>query len=92
MNSLDRLDNCIKVLDDTTIVGGDTIITLNEQGEKIKLIRKKTENMNPQISRSRYIVSNMFARLRNNKIIQWLIILLLISIAIMLIILIATKK
>jgi len=92
MNSLDRLDNCIKVLDDTTIVGNDTIITLNEQGEKIKLIRKKTENMNPQISRSRYIVSNMFARLRNNKIIQWLIILLLISIAIMLIILIATKK
>ena len=56
MTSLDRLDNCIKVLDDTTIVGNDTIIRLNDQGEKIKLIRKRTEDMNPQISHSRYIV------------------------------------
>ena len=92
MTSLDRLDNCIKVLDDTTIVGNDTIIRLNGQGEKIKLIHKKTENMNPQISHSRYIVSNMFARLRNNKIIQWIIILCLIAIAIMLIALIPTKN
>ena len=92
MTSLDRLDNCIKVLDNTMIVGNDTIVTLNDQGETIKLIQKKTDNMNPQISHSRYIVSNMFARLRNNKIIQWIIILFLVAIAIMLIILVATKK
>lgn len=90
-DSLTRLDNCIKTLDDTTVIGNDTIIILNEQGEKIRLIKNKVNNINPQINHSRYIVSNMMNRVRNNKIIQYLILFLLAAIGIMLIVLLATK-
>jgi hypothetical protein len=92
MTSLDRLDNCIRVLDNTVIIGNDTLNTLDTQTEKIKLIKKKTNEMNPQISRSRYIINSMFRHNKKNEIIQYLILILLIGIAIMLIVLISTKN
>lgn len=92
MTSLDRLDNCIKVLDDTIRTGDECIVSLNEQGEKIKLVQKKTDHISPQISSSRRIVSNMLAVSRYNKIGQCLIISFLIGIAVELVVLIALKK
>jgi hypothetical protein len=92
MTSIDRLDNCIRVLDNTVVIGNDTLNTLDTQIEKIKLIKKKTNEMNPQISRSRYIINSMFRHNKKNEIIQYLILILLVGIAIMLIVLIATKN
>ena len=57
MSSLDRLDNCIRVLDNTVVISNDTLNTLDTQSEKIKLIKKKTNDMHPQINRSRYIIN-----------------------------------
>jgi t-SNARE complex subunit (syntaxin) len=90
--SLDRLDNCIRILDDTTEIGNDTLGLLDEQTEKINLIGKKTSDMNPQINRSRYIINNMFAHNKKKQIIQYLVLLLLVIIGIIIIILIATKN
>ena len=90
-SSLDRLDNCIDILNSTTIVGNDTLDALNYQTDKIKLIKQKNNNMNPQINRSRYIINSMFRHNKRNEIIQYLILLLLAIIGIVLIVLIATK-
>ena len=89
--SLDTLDNCIKMLDNTTNIGNDTLITLDEQTEKIKLIKQKNDNINPQINRSRYVINNMIRHNKKKQMIQYLILLLLIIIGIIMIILIATK-
>jgi hypothetical protein len=90
-SSLDRLDNCIKILDNTTNIGNDTLNTLDYQTDKIKLIKQKNDNMNPQINRSRYIINSMFRYNKRNQIIQYLVLLLLVIIGIIMIILIVTK-
>ena len=67
-SSLDRLDNCIDILNSTTIVGNDTLDALNYQTDKIKLIKQKNNNMNPQINRSRYIINSMFRHNKRNEV------------------------
>ena len=91
--SNDKLDRCIKTLNETESIGISTLASLNEQERTIINIKDNIDNsINPNIKKSNSVIVGMFRQFQKNKYVQYTTVLVCIAIIIMLFILIIVKK
>lgn len=90
--SLNDLDMCIVLMQDTENISKNILTQLDNQEEKINLINKKSIDMKTPLNKSGYVLSNMIKRDKRKTIIQIIVIILCIIISILLVVLIAKKN
>ncbi len=91
--SNDKLDRCLRTLNETENIGIDTLVELDKQGKTIINIKDKMDNsINPNINKSNSVIVGMLRRFQKNKYVQYVTVLICIAIIVMLFILIIVKK
>jgi transcriptional regulator NrdR family protein len=90
--SNEKLDRCLRVINETETIGTNTLVELNEQEKTIINIRSKLDNdINPNINKSNSIIMGMLRRFYKNKYVTYATVFVCIAIIIMLLILIFMK-
>lgn len=80
MDAKNSMKDSLKLLHETEKIGGDTIIHISENNDKLKRISEKTDNIDGTIMSARTVLSKMFARENRLKLIMSILILILIII------------
>lgn len=79
LDNTDRsLDNAIKKTDETVELGGAVMTELKDQGEKLKHGEEKLDEIDEEISKTKWIILQIRLKFIQNKVLLGLIILFLI--------------